>query len=97
MKNEPILPLTMDPDLDPRLVALGDRLFHDKRLSQDNSLSCASCHLLSSGGTDKKPRSMGVGGAMGVIKRCQPGKAKRRLVVPGSREAILETRRAVGA
>ncbi|MET0090248.1 MAG: hypothetical protein ABW068_09570, partial [Candidatus Thiodiazotropha sp.] len=28
--------------------------------------------------------------------RCQPGKAKRRLVVPGSREAILETRRAVG-
>ncbi|MET0051756.1 MAG: cytochrome-c peroxidase [Candidatus Thiodiazotropha sp.] len=68
MKNEPILPLTMDPDLDPRLVALGDRLFHDKRLSQDNSLSCASCHLLSSGGTDKQPRSMGVGGAMGVIK-----------------------------
>ncbi|MET0091074.1 MAG: DUF489 family protein, partial [Candidatus Thiodiazotropha sp.] len=30
------------------------------------------------------------------IHRCQPGKAKRRLVVPGSREAILETRRAVG-
>jgi cytochrome c peroxidase len=68
VKNEPILPLTMDPDLDPRLVALGDRLFHDKRLSLDNSLSCASCHLLSSGGTDKKPRSMGVGGAIGVIK-----------------------------
>lgn len=58
----------MDPDLDPRLVALGDRLFHDKRLSQDNSLSCASCHLLSSGGTDRQPRSIGVGGAMGVIK-----------------------------
>ncbi|MEJ2403009.1 MAG: cytochrome-c peroxidase [Candidatus Thiodiazotropha sp.] len=68
MKNEPILPLSMDPDLDPRLVALGDRLFHDKRLSQDNSLSCASCHLLSSGGTDRQPRSIGVGGAMGVIK-----------------------------
>ncbi|MET0091588.1 MAG: HAMP domain-containing protein [Candidatus Thiodiazotropha sp.] len=31
------------------------------------------------------------------FNRCQPGKAKRRLVVPGSREAILETRRAVGA
>ncbi|MET0088967.1 MAG: hypothetical protein ABW068_02930, partial [Candidatus Thiodiazotropha sp.] len=31
------------------------------------------------------------------VDRCQPGKAKRRLVVPGSREAILETRRAVGA
>jgi cytochrome c peroxidase len=68
VKNEPILPLSMDSDLDPRLVALGDRLFHDKRLSQDNSLSCASCHLLSSGGTDRQPRSIGVGGAMGVIK-----------------------------
>ncbi|MET0090118.1 MAG: hypothetical protein ABW068_08900, partial [Candidatus Thiodiazotropha sp.] len=33
----------------------------------------------------------------GHFIRCQPGKAKRRLVVPGSREAILETRRAVGA
>ncbi|MET0091372.1 MAG: hypothetical protein ABW068_15370, partial [Candidatus Thiodiazotropha sp.] len=33
----------------------------------------------------------------GLGFRCQPGKAKRRLVVPGSREAILETRRAVGA
>ncbi|MET0089532.1 MAG: hypothetical protein ABW068_05820, partial [Candidatus Thiodiazotropha sp.] len=31
------------------------------------------------------------------LSRCQPGKAKRKLVVPGSREAILETRRAVGA
>ncbi len=68
VKNEPILPLVTDPDLDPRLVALGDRLFHDKRLSQDNSLSCASCHLLSSGGTDRQPRSMGVGGTMGEIK-----------------------------
>jgi cytochrome c peroxidase len=68
VKNEPILPLSIEPDLDPRLVALGDRLFHDRRLSQDNSLSCATCHLLSTGGTDRQPRSMGVGGAMGVIK-----------------------------
>ncbi|MET0066266.1 MAG: cytochrome c peroxidase [Candidatus Thiodiazotropha sp.] len=68
VKNEPILPLTADHDLDPGLVALGDLLFHDKRLSQDNSLSCASCHMLSTGGTDKQPRSIGVGGAVGGIK-----------------------------
>ena len=68
LKNEPILPLVVDPNLDPKLVALGDRLFHDKRLSQDNSLSCASCHLLSTGGTDRRARSVGVGGAMGGIK-----------------------------
>ncbi|MCU7839382.1 MAG: c-type cytochrome [Candidatus Thiodiazotropha sp. (ex Troendleina suluensis)] len=68
VKNEPIQPLSMEPDLDPRLVTLGDRLFHDTRLSQDNSLSCASCHVLSTGGSDHRARSVGVGGAIGGIK-----------------------------
>jgi len=43
-------------------------LFHDTQLSQDNSISCASCHQLSTGGTDRLPRSIGVGGAIGGIK-----------------------------
>jgi cytochrome c peroxidase len=68
VKNEPIQPLALDQDLDPRLVSLGDRLFHDTRLSQDNSISCASCHLLSTGGTDQKRVSVGVGGRFGTIK-----------------------------
>jgi len=67
-RNEPIGPLPLTQDLDPRLVALGDRLFHDTRLSQDNTLSCASCHQLSMGGTDRLSRSTGVGGAVGGIK-----------------------------
>ncbi|MCG7898608.1 MAG: cytochrome-c peroxidase [Candidatus Thiodiazotropha lotti] len=58
----------MSFEVDPKLVALGDQLFHDRRLSRDNSLSCASCHLLSTGGTDRKPRSAGVGGVLGGIK-----------------------------
>ncbi|MCU7904268.1 MAG: c-type cytochrome [Candidatus Thiodiazotropha sp. (ex Epidulcina cf. delphinae)] len=68
VKNEPIQPLTADHDLDPKLVALGDRLFHDRRLSQDNSLSCGGCHVLSAGGADGKAESVGVGGAIGGIK-----------------------------
>ncbi|MBW9256081.1 MAG: cytochrome-c peroxidase [Candidatus Thiodiazotropha sp. (ex. Lucinisca nassula)] len=68
IKNEPIRPLEMNFEVDPKLVALGDQLFHDRRLSRDNSLSCASCHILSTGGTDRKPRSTGVGGVMGGIK-----------------------------
>jgi cytochrome c peroxidase len=68
VKHEPILPLTAGLEQDPKLVALGDRLFHDKRLSQDSSLSCAGCHQLSSGGTDKRSRSIGVGGVIGGIK-----------------------------
>jgi cytochrome c peroxidase len=68
IKNEPILPLQLTFEINPKLQMLGDRLFHDRRLSRDNSLSCADCHVLSSGGTDKKPRSIGVGGVMGGIK-----------------------------
>jgi cytochrome c peroxidase len=51
-----------------RLVTLGDRLFHDPRLSQDNTISCANCHVLSTGGTDHRARSVGAGGAIGGIK-----------------------------
>ncbi|MCU7851722.1 MAG: cytochrome-c peroxidase [Candidatus Thiodiazotropha sp. (ex Monitilora ramsayi)] len=69
VRNEPIKPLPLhQPDLNLKLVDLGDRLFHDPRLSQDNSISCASCHVLSSGGTDRLPVSVGVGGAKGGIK-----------------------------
>lgn len=68
IKNEPITPLPLQQNLDLKLVELGDRLFHDPRLSQDNSISCASCHVLSSGGTDSHARSVGVGGVRGVIK-----------------------------
>jgi len=67
-RNEPISPLPLEQELSPGLVALGDRLFHDTRLSQDNSISCASCHQLSTGGTDRLARSTGVGGALGGIK-----------------------------
>jgi cytochrome c peroxidase len=42
--QEPITPIPPVPALDPRRVALGDRLFHDARLSHDNIRSCNSCH-----------------------------------------------------
>jgi cytochrome c peroxidase len=68
IRNEPIRPLPrQQANLNLRLVDLGDRLFHDARLSQDNTISCASCHVLSSGGIDSAPVSVGVGGAKGPI------------------------------
>jgi cytochrome c peroxidase len=42
-------------------------LFFDKRLSSDDSVSCASCHDLEHGGGDGQPRSKGVGGRLGGI------------------------------
>jgi cytochrome c peroxidase len=48
--QEPITPIPLPPVQDPRQVALGDRLFHDPRLSGDNSRSCNSCHDTSTNG-----------------------------------------------
>jgi cytochrome c peroxidase len=38
-------------------VALGDRLFHDPRLSHDNTRSCNSCHDTSTNGGSASPNS----------------------------------------
>jgi cytochrome c peroxidase len=64
---EPILPIPLEVDVDPKKVALGRMLFNDPRLSKDDSLSCASCHVLAAGGADEKRVSIGVGGAEGFI------------------------------
>jgi cytochrome c peroxidase len=64
---QPIKPLVPIAGLDPGRVALGERLFHDARLSADFSLSCASCHNLSAGGVDGQRFSIGIGGAVGSI------------------------------
>ncbi len=44
---------------------LGHRLYVDGRLSTTNEVSCSSCHDLTLGGTDNKPKSEGVPGADG--------------------------------
>ena len=65
--NEPIQAIAVLTHLEPRKIALGRKLFHDPRLSQNNQLSCATCHDLNTGGTDCKVRSIGINGAVGVI------------------------------
>jgi len=46
---------------------LGQRLFSDRRLSRDQSISCASCHDPVHGGVDHRPVSTGVGGQKGRV------------------------------
>jgi cytochrome c peroxidase len=62
-----ITPLPQSVVLDERKVALGRRLFHDTRLSRNNSVACASCHVLSIGGADRQPVSIGIDGRKGVM------------------------------
>lgn len=65
--NEPIQALPQRVDLDARKVSLGRTLFHDKRLSKDNSISCASCHDLAKGGVDGRQFALGINGQVGPI------------------------------
>jgi cytochrome c peroxidase len=44
----------------PGKVALGKELFFDKRLSEDNTQACSSCHKPDKGFTDQKPTSDGI-------------------------------------
>ena len=48
------------------LVDLGRRLFHDRRLSRDGSLSCATCHDPRRAFADDRPVARGIGGAAGA-------------------------------
>ena len=67
ISSEPITPLPQSISLNLKQVALGEKLFNDKRLSKNNTVSCASCHDLKKGGTDNQSRSIGIGGKKGEI------------------------------
>lgn len=52
-------------------IALGERLFFDRSLSRDRSLSCSSCHDVDSGhGADSRRTARGINGQVG--KRNSP-------------------------
>lgn len=64
---EPVQPVMDSLPVDPAKVALGNKLFHDPRFSADNTVSCASCHGLNTGGVDNKQYSEGVEGKLGGV------------------------------
>jgi len=57
--DEPIQPLVVPKVKNPGLVALGEKLYFDPRLSKSGFISCNSCHNLSLGGTDNLKTSIG--------------------------------------
>ena len=56
------IPFPPDNAFSQQKRALGDALFHDKRLSVDGSLACASCHERDKGFADGKVAARGVPG-----------------------------------
>lgn len=65
--GEPVRPIDLEADADEAKVALGYALFHDPRLSVDNTVSCASCHELSTAGVDNHQYSHGVDDQVGGV------------------------------
>ena len=65
--QEPISPIPQQVQVDKKKVQLGKKLFHDPRLSANNTISCATCHPLDNAGMDGTKFSNGINGNLGVI------------------------------
>jgi cytochrome c peroxidase len=62
----PPMPIPADNPLTVEGVKLGRHLFYEKRLSGDNTMSCASCHLQTHAFTDPERFSTGIDGIQGT-------------------------------
>lgn len=62
-----ITPIPSDIKLNKEKVLLGKMLFHDTRLSKDDTISCASCHDIPNGGDDSRTFSIGFNNQVGTI------------------------------
>src|SRR5947208_14568958 len=49
----------------PEKISLGQKLFFDRRLSADGTVSCSTCHDPALAFTDRKPTSVGIKGRVG--------------------------------
>lgn len=58
-------PVPSDNPMTEAKVALGKQLYFDKRLSADNTVSCASCHDPAKGWSNGEPNAEGIGGQRG--------------------------------
>jgi cytochrome c peroxidase len=55
-----------DNPVTPEKVVLGRKLYYDKRLSKDGTVSCATCHDPAKGFSDGKKIAEGIGGKKGA-------------------------------
>ncbi len=65
--KELILPIDDQVRYNLEKALLGKKLFYDKRLSKNNSISCSSCHDIENGGDDNRDFSVGIENQKGRI------------------------------
>ena len=68
MANSLIVPIPEHAPYNKQKAKLGEMLFFDTSLSNDKTISCASCHNPAEGWADKRPVSIGVYGRKGIIQ-----------------------------
>ncbi len=66
-KLEPVRPIEDSIPVNVEKVKLGEKLYNDTRLSADNTVACATCHLLDKGGVDRLQYSVGVNNLKGGV------------------------------
>jgi cytochrome c peroxidase len=66
-RHEPLRPLREPESADDKKTELGRKLYFDKRLSADNSVSCNTCHNLAANGADNRQYSRGAGKILAEI------------------------------
>lgn len=62
-----VQPIPDSVSVDTKKAALGEKLYNDTLLSSDGTVSCATCHALNKGGTDRLPVSKGIKSQNGPI------------------------------
>ncbi len=65
--NESIRPVPDAVEYDQAKADLGKILYHDTRLSDDGTISCATCHGINTGGVDNLMYSKGIKGQFGGV------------------------------
>lgn len=66
-RSEPISPLIPFEGLQPEVVLLGEKLFHDPALSRNGKIACASCHEIEKGGADGRAVPVGFDDKPGML------------------------------
>jgi len=61
----PAIKIPADNPQSTEKIALGKKLFNDKRFSANSSISCASCHISSKAFTDGRKQAAGIDGLIG--------------------------------
>ena len=57
--------ISADNPQSPEKISLGQKLFFERRLSADSTVSCSTCHNPDLAFTDRKPTSVGIKGRVG--------------------------------